>query len=428
MAKLLELSHELLHCIFVDVEPCDIAALSSTCRPFHDYIRDNRLLHRELYLRRYDEFEHDKRTNWEQQLHDRYQMERLLQTTDAATKRENLDFVATQMSKLMESAHRDFEQSKNLQMLSTAFKERQDNLNVFLCSSSLFHNKRAGDGTNHIPADNASTRQASAKLHCLYGVPIDTAPRRPIHSLMQPDLTIGPSGSTRSQVLGRQPVTHPWARSRVYDLREYTPSTLWGPFKADGSHQVDWEKVEAIMIALGHNIRRYQGREDSPVHGLWTEPFRGASPGSFHDPTPPATSPSAPTPHHEEALDAEDAEVFKIRELALKLDAMDPYGVTGTWMRVVCFLDYNDLYTYNFNVHGLPADDESRGPVSTDEGLIHLSETVRFLKPNPSQTDSWLSLPRDWCFSNPTDPHQAPSRPRRAARFGPERRRRVGPR
>ena len=54
MASLLELSHELLHCIFTEVDPVDLAALYFTCRSLNAYIRGNLLLHKELYLRRYD--------------------------------------------------------------------------------------------------------------------------------------------------------------------------------------------------------------------------------------------------------------------------------------------------------------------------------------------------------------------------------------
>ena len=34
---------------------------------------------------------------------------------------------------------------------------------------------------------------------------------------------------------------------------------------------------------------------------------------------------------------------------AADLNTLDPYGVAGTWMRIVCFLDYSDLYNFNFD-------------------------------------------------------------------------------
>lgn len=53
MASLLELSHELLHCIFTEIEPADLAAVSRSCGTLNSYIKGNRLLCKELYLRRY---------------------------------------------------------------------------------------------------------------------------------------------------------------------------------------------------------------------------------------------------------------------------------------------------------------------------------------------------------------------------------------
>jgi hypothetical protein len=59
------------------------------------------------------------------------------------------------------------------------------------------------------------------------------------------------------------------------------------------------------------------------------------------------------------------------------LEALDPYGVTGTWMRIVCFLDYNDLYAFNFESGYVPPDTE-REPISTREAfrLIRLQLQV----------------------------------------------------
>lgn len=135
----------------------------------------------------------------------------------------------------------------------------------------------------------------------------------------------------------------------------------------DGSHRVDWEKVEAIMIVLGFNLRRFTDRSDGRFPLVWKHPFVGATPGSYK--TPPRIAPS------EKKEFDEDAGV--IRELALNLDALDPYGVTGSWMRVVCFLDYNDLYAFNFSDR-IP-EDQLREPIDTEEGLIELREMARIV-------------------------------------------------
>lgn len=47
---LLDTSHELLHNILIYVRPGDLAALCQTCSALDAYIKDNRLLHKELYL------------------------------------------------------------------------------------------------------------------------------------------------------------------------------------------------------------------------------------------------------------------------------------------------------------------------------------------------------------------------------------------
>jgi hypothetical protein len=41
-----------------------------------------------------------------------------------------------------------------------------------------------------------------------------------------------PSGTGSSSSMSSQPIlyVHPYARSRVYDLRRYTQSNMWGPF------------------------------------------------------------------------------------------------------------------------------------------------------------------------------------------------------
>ena len=53
---------------------------------------------------------------------------------------------------------------------------------------------------------------------------------------------------------------HPYARSRLYDLRRYKPSNYWGPFMDDGSGRIDWEKVQAIYIVLGFGLRMLSER------------------------------------------------------------------------------------------------------------------------------------------------------------------------
>ncbi|KAI5362965.1 putative F-box domain-containing protein [Septoria linicola] len=359
MASLLELSHELLHCIFAEIEPADLSSISQSCRALHSYISANRLLHKDIYVKRYDDPTGLKaEPDWEDWVHRRVKLEKLLDTDNRDAKRAGLEFVASEINSLVETARKDQEESKNVRLLADSFMTT-DNIDTLLCSSSLFAPGRAGD-SEQMQAATPELRQASAKLHCLYGVPVDTAPTRSAfrYNLIRhprAGLVLAPSLCTRSQVNARS--THQFARSKVYDLREYTESTLWGPFMNDGSHRVDWEKVEAVMIVLGYNLRRFTDRSDGRFPLIWKHPFVGATPGSYK--TPPRIAPVEPMDFDEDA--------GVIRDLALGLDAMDPYGVTGFWMRVVCFMDWNDLYAFNFSER-IP-EDQLREPIDTEEAI-----------------------------------------------------------
>ncbi|EME78835.1 uncharacterized protein MYCFIDRAFT_98456, partial [Pseudocercospora fijiensis CIRAD86] len=333
MASLLELSHELLHCIFTEIELADLSALAQTCRVLNSYIRSNRLLHKDLYTGRYDEpTTCEEEPDYEDLLHRAVRLEKLFDTEDVEAKRRHLHFVAQEIPRLVERADLQQDKSKNMQWLEDAFRN-PDNVDSFLCASSLFAPGRAG-GNDQMAAGTEELRQASAKLHCLYGTTV----------------------CTRSHSAGR--TTHTYARSKVYDLREYTDATRWGPFMKDGSQRVDWEKVEAIMIVLGFNLRKFTDRSDGRFPIVWRDPWVGATPGSYKS----APRIGDPSNHLEE----EEGD-YKIRELALSLDAMDPYGVTGSWMRVVCFLDYNDLYAFNFSER-IP-DSQPREPIDTEEAI-----------------------------------------------------------
>ena len=149
----------------------------------------------------------------------------------------------------------------------------------------------------------------------------------------------------------------------MYDLRNYTDESLWGPFMDDGSQRVDWEKVEAIMLVLGFNLDKFTDRSGGRFEKVWDAAWAGATAGSYISP-PPISS-----------LRREEEQDEELRERETDLDTLDPYGVTGTWMRVVCFLDYNDLYTFNFSSR-IP-EGEAREPIDTEEGIIYLEETVR---------------------------------------------------
>jgi hypothetical protein len=53
MPDLVSLCHEVLHDILCEVNPADLGALSQTCQTFSSYIKNNRLLWKDVYLRHF---------------------------------------------------------------------------------------------------------------------------------------------------------------------------------------------------------------------------------------------------------------------------------------------------------------------------------------------------------------------------------------
>jgi hypothetical protein len=178
--------------------------------------------------------------------------------------------------------------SKNVALLTKLFNDRT-NQEAFFCQSTLWSRARVGAGAP--PTTSFGDRQASAHLHCLYGVPI-VLPRRTVFSS-----------------------SYPYACSIVYDLRNYTEDNLWGPFQEDCNASVDWERIEAVMLVLGYNLLMFTESTWGIFKPLWTVPFNGVSPNSF-----------LPAPLPRNGLPA------------LPANALDPYNVTGSYMRVICFL------------------------------------------------------------------------------------------
>lgn len=208
--------------------------------------------------------------------------------TNGARQRQNLEYIVENVVDLLKNTTSKAQCPRNVSFLAQLF-QLPVNIDSLLCISSLY--QRAGKHDGVSPATKRE-QQLSAKLHCLYGVPIEY-PKR----------------------IRCTPV-YPYAASKVYDLRQYTDKTYWGPFLDDGSQDVDWEKVEAIMVVLGHNLQIFSERTHGSFKPRWAEPFSGANPESYIAPyLPGLEGPSIP------------------------LDLRDPYNVTGTWLRVRLFLD-----------------------------------------------------------------------------------------
>ena len=220
--------------------------------------------------------------------------------------------------------------SRNAALLQTLFRD-ESNIGAFLGRSFIFERAR-GSSIRHLHSNEV--HQQSAKLHCLYGTPI---------------LQYGRTRSSR---------TYPFACSVVYDLRNYTDKTKWGPFMDDESGNVDWEKLEAILIVLGSNIKD-RGLRSPAFSSSWSMPFVGSWSGSYVP-----------------------------RRISTPLDDRDPYGISGIWLRVVCFLDYNDLFDYNFTLGVQIPPDVPRLPIDIGEEtrLIIMRMQVKAIEP-PGEED-----------------------------------------
>ena len=224
-------------------------------------------------------------------------------------------------------------QSLNVEMLKR-YLTRTDNASAFMSRSSLF--RIAGQVAEDC-APTQEERQLSAKLNVFYGLPLEPS-----------------DADIRSKLA--HPV-HPYARSRVYDLRRYTEANSWGPFMDDGSYQVDWEKVQAILTVLGYNIQLLCERTNGQFSLIWDRPFGGLAQESFA---------------------SRSLECLK-KQPSTQLSDQDPYGVTGTWMRIVCFLDYTKLYAFNFENIEIPPDQE-RDPICTEEAIRLIFLRLRVTK------------------------------------------------
>lgn len=243
---------------------------------------------------------------WRQQLQNLVRLQIICAATTLKPKEADLPFVYQTISALLRNASQDptpqnladrqlkHAPSRNQWLLAHLFHDNDPARTAFFTRSSLFQRARRESlrptrSTPTLPttaADEAEAelRQQSAKLHCLYGRPILNG------------------GRTRSSRM------YPFACAKVYDLRQYTTAAHWGPFRNDGSDRVDWEKVEAVLIVLGSNLRTTQSQSFS-LHNIWDAPFAGSWSGSW-----------VPSP---------------ARSLT-RLDAEDPYGISGTWLRVGC--------------------------------------------------------------------------------------------
>lgn len=214
---------------------------------------------------------------------------------------------------------------------------------------------------------------------------------------------------------------HPYARSRVYDLRRYRAANFWGPFMDDGSGRIDWEKVQSIFIVLGYGLRMINersGRNMFPNFGLGADDnmWRGLAANSYssvknadrarEDDT---RSNAATAGSMADDMDgSEDSTIPPLDDFLLRyrdprearfqheqavFAAQDPYGVKGKWMRIVNFLDYHDLFAFNFT-GSMPSEGLERDPVTTAEAFRLI--LLRLWVTKIEWPDEEEGQPEDW--------------------------------
>lgn len=111
------------------------------------------------------------------------------------------------------------------------------------------------------------------------------------------------------------------SRCYVYDLRRYKEDTLWGPFLRGekGELRANWVHMQHIVNVVAMKLRELPGL----ALQIYNKPRAGISATQAY---------SAPFAHDRKPHDWA--------------------GVAGTWRRFVCFMDYRDLFAFNFSVSG----------------------------------------------------------------------------
>ncbi|CAN8102141.1 unnamed protein product [Discula destructiva] len=363
-----DLPVEIVSSILSFVDPADLPSCSLACRFLHHAIKDNIALFRALYFNYLDK-PAQVDLDWIQEIQDLVKLRAICAGSDPAKAR-HLAFVFNTTTRLLarsvsQASDRPrmsitYADGRNVSLLRDCFANDPVR-EAFLCQSFLFQRARVPIKNFEQPKQLPTAAQLmSAKLHCLFG-----------------DMVLN-YGRTRSSR------TYPFACSKVYDLREYTSRTRWGPFIDEGpgpvgspgnengelglpDDRVDWEKVEAIMIVLWYNIRS-KGLDRLPVfEHFWKVPLAGCWPNSY-----------IPLPLNREIKD---------------LELEDPYDVTGTWLRVVCFLDFNDFFAYNFPQHDNLPDHLPRPIIDEIEALRLIIVKLHVTKVEPPGPEDGQSRP-----------------------------------
>lgn len=347
MVSFTQLPPEIVHAILSHASPDDLVSLRRVNHWFQDFVWNNAALCRSLYCSHFDE-PPDKGLDWVQEIHDFLRLKSICASMDDR-KTSQLPFVYATAKRILSHSARvgpdspdtlfTYQDHRNKKILTDLFRP-EINKYAFFCRSFLFENARERKSRIPYPPAPVAEQQMSAELHSLFGTVVLGYREEPFNQFS----------------------SYPFAAAKVYDIREYTQKSRWGPFRADGSGHVDWEKIEAVIIVLRYNIMT-RGLFKFPILAkIWDSPFAGAWPESYvtirRDAAFPAQEPGP-------------------------LDLQDPFGVTGTWMRVVCFLDYSDFFRFNFPEDAYIPPDRPRSPLDEEEEvrLIIMKLTVKRIEP-----------------------------------------------
>ncbi|PVH88883.1 hypothetical protein DL98DRAFT_445923 [Cadophora sp. DSE1049] len=370
MTNLIALPNEILHHVFKHVDPIDLAHLPCSCKFLNTNIASDGQLYKAVYCQMLDKPHQDQmgEIDYEKRMKDLVRYRYILNSpASASEKATHLPFIADFTTTLLRTAS-GAPSSSNITLLKSHISSSRPsttNLEAFLSQSVTYNRASLSPHAathSHPPLPDLSLRQASAKLHVLYGKPI-LLPRRTHFN-----------------------TPYPYAVSMVYDLRNYTEATLWGPYMGDGQASVDWEKLEAVMLVLGHNVDSFRasiGEQMLPRGLVWKEGWRGAQPYSYR------SVDIAGEDSDEEVVEVEDGDGDEGEGGEV---VEDPYNITGTWMRVVCFLDFHDLFAYNFTSPTMPAG-TPRPALQTTEAIRLITMELKVTHSEPPGPDDGQEHP-----------------------------------
>ncbi|KAL6299616.1 hypothetical protein BKA93DRAFT_829710 [Sparassis latifolia] len=140
---------------------------------------------------------------------------------------------------------------------------------------------------------------------------------RQLHGRLRAYLALWHENGDTDESRRRLNVLRRTSRCYVYDLRKYEEETLWGPYVVgEKGIKVNWEHMEHIVTVVAMKLR------ELPLLALQIYGYPVPGLGGLR---------AYSAPH------------------SFSRKAHDWAGVSGVWRRFVCFMDYRDLFAFNFS-------------------------------------------------------------------------------